>query len=356
MTVSKGFGYVQELFVAFGEKLDGWLVYCSLWQDYWLIVQALNGVLERRAVALFEQIAADLDDSVGADCQEESVERCMMQSAERYAVADDGLSLRFRVGHDVGCIKQFAMSQTAEGALIPIGPKHEFPERALVKSRTRLRNCIFTADFGNPANGFFVQRMDAGGYGIVYRNRECELIAQILDDEDGPERRVSPLVGQSRGSRRAEGDWPSLFLGRRCRGDRGSVSRCNLVCDRIQQVIRAVTVSRHMVYLPLTLYDVGHGKRTAASGHAGLSRYPCGPLTWHTAYRPVQYLPLPESTSEEVYESTVDRYHSRGAFFSRGFECGCSDSARRRCVTVAMLSPRWSALPQRCGVGVDIGL
>lgn len=53
-TVSQGWGGFQKLCVALGEELDGWLLDRALREDYWLAMQALNGVLEGRAIALFK--------------------------------------------------------------------------------------------------------------------------------------------------------------------------------------------------------------------------------------------------------------------------------------------------------------
>jgi len=73
--------YVKESLVPLGQKLDGWLFLRPTRQYDGLAVKSLNRVLERRAIAFFENVVADLDDSIWSHGKEESIKGRMVQSA-----------------------------------------------------------------------------------------------------------------------------------------------------------------------------------------------------------------------------------------------------------------------------------
>ena len=99
-------------------------------------MKSLNGVLERRAVSLSQNIRADLDDSVRTHPEEEAIKGSVMQPAQCQTVADDRLTLRFRVWNYVGGVQQLTMAETTEGTLMSICLQNKLPKRPLVQSTT----------------------------------------------------------------------------------------------------------------------------------------------------------------------------------------------------------------------------
>lgn len=91
---------------------------------------------ERRAVVLFQNVLADLQDVIGTQAHEVAIEGRVMEGAQRDAVSDKWLSCRIRVRDYVGSIKEFLVAQAAKRALALICLQHALTEGSLVKSNT----------------------------------------------------------------------------------------------------------------------------------------------------------------------------------------------------------------------------
>ena len=95
-------------------------------------MDALERVLERRAVRLVEHVAADLDHVVGAHAEHERVERAVVDRAHGDPVGDDRLTA-LGILLDVRRVQGLAVAQAAEGALGPVGREHLTAEDRLVQ-------------------------------------------------------------------------------------------------------------------------------------------------------------------------------------------------------------------------------
>lgn len=96
--------------------------------------QPLQTVDQHRPVDLVEDIAPHLHHVVGAHAQDVAVEGGVVQLAERQSVRDDRLPERVRVGQDVRGVQEFAVTQTAHGARLPVGGQDTLPEADLVQA------------------------------------------------------------------------------------------------------------------------------------------------------------------------------------------------------------------------------
>ena len=79
-------------------------------------MKALEGMAQRWAIVLLEHITPDLDDIVRSNPKNLSIEGPMVDRAHRDSVRDDRLSA-LRVFLDMGCIEEFRMTKSTEGAL-----------------------------------------------------------------------------------------------------------------------------------------------------------------------------------------------------------------------------------------------
>ena len=88
---------------------------------------------QHRAVVLLENFAPNLDETVWANSDEVLVKRCMMEFAKRKSIRNPRLTAVL-VGNDVRSVEEFAMLETTDCALSPIGAKDPLAKRTLVKA------------------------------------------------------------------------------------------------------------------------------------------------------------------------------------------------------------------------------
>ncbi len=84
-------------------------------------MESLDGVSERGAIRLVQQIVPDLDDVVRTDPHEELIEYRVMEPAECEAIGHNRLSVGLRVRDDMRSVQELAVLQAAECTLVPIG-------------------------------------------------------------------------------------------------------------------------------------------------------------------------------------------------------------------------------------------
>ena len=88
---------------------------------------------QHRSVVLLENFAPNLNETVRANTDEVLVERCMMEFAQRKSIWNPRLTAVL-VSNDVSSIEEFAMLESTDCALSPIGAKDPLAKRALVKA------------------------------------------------------------------------------------------------------------------------------------------------------------------------------------------------------------------------------
>ena len=84
---------------------------CLPWKDQPRSVDALEGVQERRPVALIENIAPNLNGVRGCHSDYERVERPVVDCAHRDSVRHDGLAA-LGILLDMGSVEEFCMSES----------------------------------------------------------------------------------------------------------------------------------------------------------------------------------------------------------------------------------------------------
>jgi hypothetical protein len=97
-------------------------------------LEALEAVLEHRAVDLLEHVEADLDLEVGCDADDVGIEGRVMQLAQREAVGNHWLSQGMAVGQDMGSVQQLVMAEPADGTALTVGTEHTLAKAALVQT------------------------------------------------------------------------------------------------------------------------------------------------------------------------------------------------------------------------------
>jgi hypothetical protein len=123
-----------KAFVADFEKLAGRLKgSLSRWSDG-SAVKGLDRMNESRAVTLPENVRPDFQDVIGTHAQKMLVESRMMKLAQGKSIADHRLSLRFRIGNDVGRVQKLLVPEPAKGALAAIGVQHPLAESPLMET------------------------------------------------------------------------------------------------------------------------------------------------------------------------------------------------------------------------------
>ena len=137
--------------------------------------------MEGWPIDLFKHISAHFDDAVRPDSQKELVEGRMVQPTHRYAVADDGFTLRFRIGNYVGGIEQFTVAQAAECTLVSVGTKNTLTECALMKAAAGQRRHVLAARLCSYFHAAPMAGKDIGLGDVVYRHREGEVIGGVMD-------------------------------------------------------------------------------------------------------------------------------------------------------------------------------
>ena len=169
----------RRLFLKFPGNQDG------------LSVQPLNSVLKCRAVALLKNVGTNNDDSVWSHGQKESVEGRVVQPAKRDSVSDDRFTLWFRIRQDVGRLKQFAVPQATEGALIPISEKNPLAERPLMQTATGQRRDVPSPNFSYAACGRLRLRKEIGVDCVINRHRKGECLGCVTSHIHGPHCQIS---------------------------------------------------------------------------------------------------------------------------------------------------------------------
>ena len=88
---------------------------------------------QHRSIVLLENFAPNLDEAVRANTDEILVKRCVMEFAERKSIRNPRFTAVL-VRNDVGSVEEFAMLETTDCALSPIGAKDPLAKRALVQA------------------------------------------------------------------------------------------------------------------------------------------------------------------------------------------------------------------------------
>jgi hypothetical protein len=96
-------------------------------------VEALEAVLEHRAVSLPEHVSANVHDQVGPDADDVAVEGRVVEGTQGQAVGDLRLAERVAIRQDVRGVEQLGVAQAADGALLAVGADDAQPERVLVQ-------------------------------------------------------------------------------------------------------------------------------------------------------------------------------------------------------------------------------
>jgi len=124
---------LAEPLVAHLEKLGVRVLPCLPWKDQHRSVDALEGVQERRPVALIENIAPNLNGVRGCHSEYKRVERSVVDGAHCDPVRNDGFAT-VRILFDVGSIEEFCMSKSADRALPFIGQQDSASKVRLVEA------------------------------------------------------------------------------------------------------------------------------------------------------------------------------------------------------------------------------
>lgn len=143
---------------------------------------------------LFKDVRSHLKDIVRPESQEVAVEGCVMQGTQRQSISDERFSGRFRVCDDMGSIKEFLVTKTAERTLAPVGIEHTFPKASLVEPSSD--GCRYV----HPARGILIlaDPVRRGGafevdmFSVIDGDREREIPRIITHNENGPRRQVFP--------------------------------------------------------------------------------------------------------------------------------------------------------------------
>ena len=88
---------------------------------------------QHRSVVLLENFAPNLDQAVRANTDEVLVERCMMEFAQGKSIWNPRLTTVLG-RNDVRSVEEFAMLETTDCALSPIGAEDPLAKGALVKA------------------------------------------------------------------------------------------------------------------------------------------------------------------------------------------------------------------------------
>ena len=97
-------------------------------------LEALQPVLQHRAISLSENVKSHLHGEVGADAQDMAVKGGVMEFAEGQTVWDDRFSLGVPIREDVSSLQQFLMPQAADRALDLVCAEDTLPKALLMEA------------------------------------------------------------------------------------------------------------------------------------------------------------------------------------------------------------------------------
>ena len=135
---------MAEPLVAHVEKLGVRVLPCLPWKDQPRSLDALEGVQERRPVALIENIAPNLDGVRGCHSEYERVERPVVEGAHRDSVRHDGLAA-LGILLDMGSVEEFCMSESADCALALVSQQDSASKVRLVETTSNHAQRILPA-------------------------------------------------------------------------------------------------------------------------------------------------------------------------------------------------------------------
>ena len=153
-------------------------------------MELLEAVAKHRAINLLENVRTDGDGQIiRTDSDDEVVVGRMVQFAESQPIRD-GRRTALRIGDDVRSLDKALLLQRADGARVPIRPKHCAAESALVHASPDNLKSI-AASRRIPG-----EELGADDLGRVVCNVKKELsgLRVIANDEYREERQVPPRV------------------------------------------------------------------------------------------------------------------------------------------------------------------
>ncbi|MCR4374522.1 MAG: hypothetical protein NUW22_06700, partial [Acidobacteria bacterium] len=96
-------------------------------------MKALESMDQHWSIGIIKHILTDLDYAVRPEPNQVSVKRRMVQVAQRHTVGHGRFAEWISVRHDVRGFEKFLALETADGAVVLIGPNNPFTESRLVQ-------------------------------------------------------------------------------------------------------------------------------------------------------------------------------------------------------------------------------